>query len=154
MRQQQIDQAQGYADIATKTAEEQGVEADSRAGIALQIAALEDMKAKYPLLADEIQRYIDKLNSIPNSVHTDITSTVHPGTTARVGEIGQYAAGTNSARPGVAKVGEQGPELVRFGGGERVSTADETKSLLDPVAFANVVGPMIARAIRQELRSA
>jgi uncharacterized phage infection (PIP) family protein YhgE len=64
LRQQQIDQAQGYADIAAKIAEEQGVEADSRAGIALQIAALEDMKAKYPLLADEIQRYIDKLNSI------------------------------------------------------------------------------------------
>ena len=54
LRQQQIDQSQGYADIAAKIAEEQGVEADSRDGIALQIAALEDMKAKYPLLADEL----------------------------------------------------------------------------------------------------
>ena len=64
------------------------------------------------------------------------------------------AAGTPSASPGVHLVGEQGPELVNFRGGESVTPADETKSLLDPVAFANVVGPMIARAIRQELRSA
>ena len=155
LRQQQIDQAQGYADIATKIAEEQGVEADSRAGIALQIAALEDMKAKYPLLADEIQRYIDKLNSIPRDIHTNVTSNaVHAGTHAGVGDQARSASGTNNARPGFTLVGEQGPELVRMGGGERVSTADETKSLLDPVAFANVVGPMIARAIRQELRSA
>ena len=65
-----------------------------------------------------------------------------------------HAAGTPSASPGVHLVGEQGPELVNFRGGESVTPADETKSLLDPVAFANVVGPMIARAIRQELRSA
>jgi len=64
------------------------------------------------------------------------------------------AAGTPSASPGVHLVGEQGPELVNFRGGESVTPADETKSMLDPVAFANVVGPMIARAIRQELRSA
>jgi hypothetical protein len=31
-----------------------------------------------------------------------------------------YAAGTTSARPGVAWVGEKGPELVRFKGGEEV----------------------------------
>lgn len=89
-----------------------------------------------------------------NRTATIVANVVTTGTTARVGDIGHYAAGTTSARPGVAVAGEQGPELVRFGGGERVSTADETKSLMDPVAFANVVGPMIARAIRQELRSA
>lgn len=31
-----------------------------------------------------------------------------------------YASGTSSARPGVAWVGEKGPELVRFRGGEEV----------------------------------
>lgn len=31
-----------------------------------------------------------------------------------------YATGTTSARPGVAWVGEKGPELVRFKGGEEV----------------------------------
>ncbi|WP_051903692.1 phage tail length tape measure family protein [Neorhizobium vignae] len=34
--------------------------------------------------------------------------------------IGLYAAGTPAARPGMAWVGEKGPELVRFKGGEEV----------------------------------
>jgi hypothetical protein len=34
--------------------------------------------------------------------------------------IGLYAAGTPAARPGLAWVGEKGPELVRFKGGEEV----------------------------------
>ncbi|MCZ4097310.1 MULTISPECIES: CHAP domain-containing protein [unclassified Streptomyces] len=41
-----------------------------------------------------------------------------------------YAKGTNSASPGLALVGEQGPELVAFRGGERVHTAQETSELL------------------------
>jgi len=131
LRQQQIDQAQGYADIAAKIAEEQGVEADSRAGIALQIAALEDMKAKYPLLADEIQRYIDKLNSIPRDIHTNVTSNaVHAGTTARPGDIAHNARGTNSARPGLSWVGEEGPELINLRGGEQIIPADKSAAMM------------------------
>lgn len=41
-----------------------------------------------------------------------------------------YASGTESARAGVALVGERGPELVTFGGGERVYPASETARLL------------------------
>ena len=37
-----------------------------------------------------------------------------------------YATGTTNARSGVAVVGENGPEVVRFGGGERVFSNDET----------------------------
>ncbi len=36
------------------------------------------------------------------------------------GGVGLYAAGTPAARPGIAWVGEKGPELVRFKGGEEV----------------------------------
>ncbi len=36
------------------------------------------------------------------------------------GGVGLYASGTASARAGMAIVGEQGPELVRFKGGEKV----------------------------------
>lgn len=42
----------------------------------------------------------------------------------------QYASGTDYAKEGVALVGEQGPELVHFRGGEKVYTADETKGIL------------------------
>ncbi|MFI5865848.1 transglycosylase SLT domain-containing protein [Streptomyces sp. NPDC051546] len=41
-----------------------------------------------------------------------------------------YAAGTLSASPGFAMVGEKGRELVHFGGGERVYNNRETESLL------------------------
>ncbi|WP_190325451.1 BAR domain-containing protein, partial [Halopseudomonas salina] len=40
-----------------------------------------------------------------------------------------YATGTPSAPPGLAWVGERGPELVAFGGGERVFTADASQRL-------------------------
>ena len=41
-----------------------------------------------------------------------------------------YAVGTSSAEPGLALVGENGPELVDFGGGERVYTAEDTADML------------------------
>ncbi len=40
-----------------------------------------------------------------------------------------HATGTPSAAPGLAWVGERGPELVAFGGGERVFTADASRRL-------------------------
>ena len=41
-----------------------------------------------------------------------------------------YAVGTDNATPGVHLVGENGPELVTFNGGEKVFTAPETQVLL------------------------
>ncbi len=41
----------------------------------------------------------------------------------------KYASGTQSAAAGIALVGEEGPELVFFNGGERVMTANETAAL-------------------------
>ncbi|WP_106976288.1 aggregation-promoting factor C-terminal-like domain-containing protein [Streptomyces rimosus] len=41
-----------------------------------------------------------------------------------------YARGTRSASPGLALVGEQGPELVEMRGGERVHSAPDTAALL------------------------
>ena len=45
------------------------------------------------------------------------------------GGTNAYAAGTQSAEPGFALVGEKGPELVYFNGGEQVLTAAETAAL-------------------------
>ncbi|WHA40581.1 tape measure protein [Agrobacterium larrymoorei] len=43
-----------------------------------------------------------------------------------------YASGTPSARRGVALVGEKGPELVRFGGGEQVIPNHQLGAALQP----------------------
>ncbi len=48
--------------------------------------------------------------------------------------IPQYARGTPSAATGVALVGEEGPELVRFRGGEEVVPADRTQGILGRLA--------------------
>lgn len=46
------------------------------------------------------------------------------------GVFGGYATGTNSARKGLHLVGEAGPELVRFNGGEKVMNNRETNKAL------------------------
>lgn len=46
------------------------------------------------------------------------------------GKTTAYASGTNSARRGVALVGEDGPEMVRFGGGEQVVPTHELAAML------------------------
>ena len=48
----------------------------------------------------------------------------------RVTMLSAYAVGTDSAAPGAALVGENGPEIVMFEGGEKVYTAEETRQLL------------------------
>jgi len=50
------------------------------------------------------------------------------GAGGTAGEIPGYAVGTQSAAPGFALVGENGPELVYFNGGEQVMTAEETEA--------------------------
>ena len=60
--------------------------------------------------------------------------------------INAYASGTQSAEPGFALVGENGPELVYFNGGEQVATAEETEALsnrraLDADPISAIPGP-------------
>jgi hypothetical protein len=50
---------------------------------------------------------------------------------ARTGtSAGARASGTDNAPPGMSWVGEAGPELVSFGGGEKVYTAYESKKMM------------------------
>lgn len=50
--------------------------------------------------------------------------------------VPMYASGTQSAAPGLALVGERGPELVYFGGGEKVLNATQTAALQTSAAPA------------------
>ena len=50
-----------------------------------------------------------------------------------------FATGTNSAPPGFAWVGEKGPELVKFGGGEQVVPNDILRSMSN----RSVSGPRV-----------
>lgn len=55
------------------------------------------------------------------------------GATATL-NFGAYAAGTESAAPGLALVGERGPEIVMFNGGEKVLNAMQTVAMQDSLA--------------------
>ncbi|WP_263147974.1 tape measure protein [Pseudomonas sp. RIT-PI-AD] len=51
-----------------------------------------------------------------------------------------YAVGTENAPPGMAWVGERGPELVQFKGGERVHTAAASRAIAQAMAGVSLPG--------------
>ena len=62
-----------------------------------------------------------------------------------MGSIPAYAVGTEKAAPGLALVGEKGPELVMMQGGEKVLTAEETKEYLREAALLRTIIPGYAQ---------
>ncbi|MFR7907922.1 MAG: phage tail tape measure protein [Oscillospiraceae bacterium] len=74
---------------------------------------------------------------ITAALSIDVSSAVSNAAAAVRGftaNVNAYASGTLSAEPGIALVGEEGPELVRFKGGETVYTADETEKIISGYA--------------------
>lgn len=65
---------------------------------------------------------------------TNVGSTMGPqlfgGFTSVLDNMHGYAVGTYNAEAGLAMVGERGPELVNFNGGEQVLTAEKTNAIL------------------------
>jgi len=53
---------------------------------------------------------------------------------------GAFASGTDYAPPGMALVGENGPELMQMRGGERIYPNDQTKAILSPKATNDNAG--------------
>ena len=85
---------------------------------------------------DEVIRSLERLGSrIKTAVGSWVYSsgkkkTIAESVSGMVGITDAYAKGTDSARPGVALVGEEGPELLLMQGGEKVITARETEKLM------------------------
>ncbi len=67
--------------------------------------------------------YLSTLNAMDGKVVTTTFKTIGSPTGKAL------ARGTESAEPGLTLVGEEGPELVVFGGGERVYTAAQTAAM-------------------------
>ena len=60
-------------------------------------------------------------------------STIVSGAKKVIKKLKFWATGTESAPPGLAVVGEDGPELVQLRGGERIYPAGETSSILSSI---------------------
>lgn len=68
--------------------------------------------------------------------------------TGTAGSIPGYAVGTQSAAPGFALVGEHGPELVYFNGGEQVMTAEETAAMRESMEIQAITfAPQLLEAL-------
>lgn len=83
---------------------------------------------------DTIDAYVEKIRSGVSSASTAASAVKAAVASALSGtpETDRgYAVGTSNAEPGLALVGENGPELINFGGGEVVYTADETRQILN-----------------------
>ena len=62
--------------------------------------------------------------------------------TVSMPKVDGFAKGTNSAPPGVAWVGENGPELMGFNGGERVLTALASQNLMSRLQGLSMPDPV------------
>lgn len=87
---------------------------------------------------DEAVKEAERLSSLVAMALYNNHGTIKPSVSGAGGYGGQvsyvtmsaYAEGTDKAIPGAALVGENGPEIVMFGGGEKVLTAEKTRLLL------------------------
>lgn len=77
-----------------------------------------------------VNAYIEGIKSKIPKVNSAISAITWANSNMSSFEPKGYAIGTSSAESGLALVGEDGPELVDFSGGERVYTADETSDML------------------------
>lgn len=97
-----------------------------------------DMYAQAAMSArSTMQGYIDGANGMAASVQAAYRSVAYGAMAAIQGAMGaavsagipKHARGTDNAAPGLALVGEEGPELVLFQGGEQVLNARDTAAL-------------------------
>lgn len=127
----------------------------------LQTALAEDIEAMN--LGDEakasaqatIQGFIDgavgmlpQVTAAYNRVAAAARAALSASGTGTAGSIPGYAVGTQSAAPGFALVGENGPELVYFNGGEQVMTAEETAAMRESMEIQAITfAPQLLEAL-------
>ena len=87
--------------------------------------------------------YMDSVNyrAIMNDLDGRVVTTYTKN--IALSPLPKYASGTESAMAGLAVVGEEGPELVVFGGGERVIPAGQTQSMLAAGGTGQAAGASI-----------
>ena len=127
----------------------------------LQTALAEDIEAMD--LGDEakesaqatIQGFIDgavgmlpQVTAAYNRIAAAARAALSASGTGTAGSIPGYAVGTQSAAPGFALVGENGPELVYFNGGEQVMTAEETAAMRESMEIQAITfAPQLLEAL-------
>ena len=132
---------QQYTDLQTAQSETAASVADLETEFSEKLAnmqtEMEDMVDGMDLSAEAkanakatMDAYVSEIQAGVAKAQTAIDSLNFANNTLGSGGYHGYATGTLDAEPGLAIVGEEGPELVNFGGGEVVYTAAETSNIL------------------------
>ena len=105
--------------------------ADSVADMNLSDEAKESAQATIQGFVDGAEGMLPRVQTVFSKIASDASTALAGAGGSYSGNIPGYAVGTESAAPGFAIVGENGPELVYFNGGETVLTAPETRAAFD-----------------------
>lgn len=105
--------------------------ADSVADMNLSDEAKESAQATIQGFVDGAEGMLPRVQTVFSKIASAASTALTGASGSYSGNIPGYAVGTESAAPGFAIVGENGPELVYFNGGETVLTAPETRAAFD-----------------------
>ncbi len=105
--------------------------ADSVADMNLSDEAKESAQATIHGFVDGAEGMLPRVQTVFSKIASAASTALAGASGSYSGNIPGYAVGTESAAPGFAIVGENGPELVYFNGGETVLTAPETRAAFD-----------------------
>jgi len=102
--------------------------ADSVADMNLSDEAMKSAQATIQSFVDGAEGMLPRVQTVFSKIASAASTALAGASGSYSGNIPGYAVGTESAAPGFAIVGENGPELVYFNGGETVLTAPETRA--------------------------
>lgn len=105
--------------------------ADSVADMNLSDEAKESAQATIQGFVDGAEGMLPRVQTVFSKIASAASTALAGAGDSYSGNIPGYAVGAESAAPGFAIVGENGPELVYFNGGETVLTAPETRAAFD-----------------------
>ncbi len=110
--------------------------------------AAESGKATIQGFIDGAVGMLPQVTAAYNRVAAAARAALSASGTGTAGSIPGYAVGTQSAAPGFALVGENGPELVYFNGGEQVMTAEETAAMRESMEIQAITfAPQLLEAL-------
>lgn len=91
---------------------------------------IQGIRSQYNILDSEMRKWTNRLSSV---TRTSTTFAPTGAGKARREVTGKHAGGTSQAAPGWSLVGEMGPELIYFTGGEPTLPPEETRVLRESV---------------------
>lgn len=115
LRQAQIGTAEGAKKAAEAFAQSMGAQDGSALSASLQVTALETLRAKFPELTADINKYIAALKSIPSQVYTNVGTSASGGSnTGKKGNWGVVGVESVDAGDGRGQRDSASPIVVQL----------------------------------------